>query len=561
MDALRKQLDSSYIPWRLLACLLLVSLPIAVFYLTRPVNFVLFNWIINSITILYPSVLALLCWQGSFKLLRPAGPAASTARRFCPLLLGMALWCFVLAEIAWLRGMIALGRSPTFPALEHLVFLGMYPFFLGAFLLLPSRNISLFTRLRIFLDSLLIMTAIATLFYYFILAPVLARSTGTALEKIILSFYPGADLVLMFFLLQMALRVGEAFLRPILIMLGLAITGLFISDASNLHELLSLHYDEFSSADALQLLTGMMIVGAAQAITRMLSKGDVRDAVSPVEVEQSHLLYPASDWRTLLPSALVLVFSLLTFALWLNKGQQTFPGQFAIVYAGGFTVLVLMVLRQFLAIYEIGMLQRKLQIMNCSLRMLNEQLGQQANTDPLTGLPNHRALIEKLDRALTCARETPGSCAVIFMDIDHFKEVNDHYGHRVGDMVLCRFGELVRSSLRATDQIGRWGGEEFLAILPGVTPDEARQIAERIRRTVEQQVLTCEPGMSDTLRLTCSLGVAGYPQDASERDSLFLCADRAMYVAKSLGRNQTRAASEPPVRAMGRPERVYESLH
>lgn len=560
MDAHRKQLASSYIPWRLLACLFLVSLPIAAFYLTRPVDFVLFNWIINSITILYPVVLALLCWRGSFKLWRSTGPAASTARRFCPLLLGMVLWCFVLAEIAWLYGTVTLGPSSAFPAMEHLIFLGMYPFFLGAFLLLPSQDISMFTRLRIFLDSLLVMTAIATLFYYFILAPVLARSTGTALEKITLSFYPGADLVLMFFLLQMALRAGETLLRPALIMLGLAIMGLFISDATNLHELLSLHYDEFSSGDALQLLTGMMIAGAAQAITKMLSKGDVSSASSPTGNEQSHLLYPASDWRILLPSALVLVFSLLTFALWLNKGQEAFPGQFGIVYAGGFAVLVLMVLRQFLAIYEIGMLQKKLQVMNCSLRTLNEQLGQQASTDPLTGLPNYRALIEKLDEALARAREALSSCAVIFMDIDHFKEVNDHYGHHVGDLVLCRFGELVKSSLRATDQVGRWGGEEFMAILPGIASGEARQVAESIRRTVEQQALACEPGSSGTLCLTCSLGVASYPQDAGERDSLFLHADRAMYAAKSLGRNQTRAASEPQVLAMERPEHKSESL-
>jgi diguanylate cyclase (GGDEF)-like protein/putative nucleotidyltransferase with HDIG domain len=182
------------------------------------------------------------------------------------------------------------------------------------------------------------------------------------------------------------------------------------------------------------------------------------------------------------------------------------------------------------------------------------RLEQQVTTDPLTGLPNHRDLVEKLDATLATAQATCSSCALMFIDIDHFKMVNDRYGHATGDQVLRQFGRLVQESLPPQACVGRWGGEEFVAILPHSEQSAAPGIAELIRSRIYQYILT---GKGET-NVTCSLGIASYPQNASTRDSLLMSADQAMYAAKRLGGNQVRSAYEPLVLALGMSEADLE---
>jgi diguanylate cyclase (GGDEF)-like protein len=240
----------------------------------------------------------------------------------------------------------------------------------------------------------------------------------------------------------------------------------------------------------------------------------------------------------------VLIFSLVILVIWIDG--QAFAGQLTMVYAAGFVVLTLMVLRQMLTLLQISVLHRQLQTKHCTLQALNRQLEQQAITDPLTGLPNHRALVEALDAALRIASSEQAACAVIFMDVDHLKAINDRHGHTTGDRVLYRFGEMVRAHLPAGACVGRWGGGEFVALLPRSDPSDARALAERIRSCVAHahQACACAPPM------TCSLGVAGYPQDASSREELLVNADRAMDAARRLGCNQVREAHEATTLAM-----------
>ncbi|MGH2506369.1 MAG: diguanylate cyclase, partial [Ktedonobacteraceae bacterium] len=189
--------------------------------------------------------------------------------------------------------------------------------------------------------------------------------------------------------------------------------------------------------------------------------------------------------------------------------------------------------------------------------LINKQLEQQVITDSLTGLPNHQALIDRLDTELVRTKAQQITCSILFIDVDHFKPVNDTYGHPVGDMVLCQFGDLVESTLHSTDYLGRWGGEEFLAVLPGTNGNDALAVAERIRLRVARHIFSHN---NRGLRLTCSLGSATYPTDANKREILVMLADTAMYAAKHLGRNQTRTAHEPSVLALGRTVEAPQAL-
>ncbi|MFL5654206.1 MAG: amino acid permease [Ktedonobacteraceae bacterium] len=182
-----------------------------------------------------------------------------------------------------------------------------------------------------------------------------------------------------------------------------------------------------------------------------------------------------------------------------------------------------------------------LRVARDELQAAHDELEALAITDPLTGIPNHRALVAALDQELERARRHNHPCAVLFVDLDHFKALNDGFGHAAGDAALRELGSLVRACLRSIDTLGRWGGEEFLAILPQTNEQAALVVAERIRSEIAAHVFSAGGGM----HLTSSLGVAIYPDDAGDRSGLVEAADLAMYTAKKLGRNQVRSASDP----------------
>ena len=183
---------------------------------------------------------------------------------------------------------------------------------------------------------------------------------------------------------------------------------------------------------------------------------------------------------------------------------------------------------------------------NTALQVANARLEALAVTDPLTDLPNHRALIAALDAATARTRRDGEPCALLFLDIDHFKSVNDTYGHPVGDAVLREFADCTRASLREEDTLGRWGGEEFLALLPGTDLAEALAIGERVREAISDILLSAGGG----LHLTCSIGISACPSVEAKRDALVESADRALYAAKRLGRNQVRGINDPALLAL-----------
>lgn len=191
---------------------------------------------------------------------------------------------------------------------------------------------------------------------------------------------------------------------------------------------------------------------------------------------------------------------------------------------------------------------------NAALQAANARLEALAVTDPLTNLPNHRALVAALDAAAARTRRTGEPCALLFLDIDHFKSVNDTYGHPVGDAVLREFAACARASLREEDTLGRWGGEEFLALLPGAPLAEALQVAERVRAAVAGCLVSAGlPLHAENLQITCSVGASACPPETAGRDALIEAADRALYAAKRLGRNQVRGMGDPAILSLDGP--------
>jgi diguanylate cyclase (GGDEF)-like protein len=162
-----------------------------------------------------------------------------------------------------------------------------------------------------------------------------------------------------------------------------------------------------------------------------------------------------------------------------------------------------------------------------------------AATDSLTGLPNRRSLDDALKRMLAQSSRSMQPMAVVQVDLDRFKQINDTYGHEKGDTVLAGFGALLRSSLRASDFAARYGGEEFVVLLPDTDRQGALQLAEKLRRSVH--ALRAE-GVDR--RITTSMGIAVFPDDAVDEETIMRLADRALYTAKQNGRDRVETVSE-----------------
>lgn len=156
-------------------------------------------------------------------------------------------------------------------------------------------------------------------------------------------------------------------------------------------------------------------------------------------------------------------------------------------------------------------------------------------TDDLTKLFNTRYLNRTLEIEVTRSNRHKTSLSLIFMDIDHFKVINDNYGHLVGSKLLVEVGQILIQSLRTIDIVARYGGDEFVMVLPQTAPGAALNIAERIRKAVEQYVFLKKDGYS--LRMTASFGIASYPESAKSKEDLLRLADEAMYRVKNQTRN------------------------
>ena len=175
---------------------------------------------------------------------------------------------------------------------------------------------------------------------------------------------------------------------------------------------------------------------------------------------------------------------------------------------------------------------------------LERRISELANTDSLTGVLNRRALMERLQLEVQRCNRECAPLSLILADIDHFKRVNDQYGHQVGDTVLRKFSAQLSTSVRPYDFVGRYGGEEFLIGLPGIDCQKAGLVAERLRLLVEAIRLVV-PASTDCFSMTASFGVASLRIGSEERpDPLIGRADSVMYQAKHEGRNRVCLAIE-----------------
>ena len=181
--------------------------------------------------------------------------------------------------------------------------------------------------------------------------------------------------------------------------------------------------------------------------------------------------------------------------------------------------------------------REKLATANVELTKAHGELYQVAITDELTGIYNRRYLVQRFNEEVERAERYDSPLSILLIDIDHFKQINDQYGHQAGDQVLRLISSLINTMARTSDIVGRYGGEEFLIVLPNADIEEARRVAERFCEEIRKHSFVVE---HETLHVACSIGAAELIRGSSDAFDLFKRADKALYEAKDLGRDRVQ---------------------
>lgn len=164
----------------------------------------------------------------------------------------------------------------------------------------------------------------------------------------------------------------------------------------------------------------------------------------------------------------------------------------------------------------------------------NDKLEKLSQTDPLTKLNNRRAFIQQLERELSRKDRFTNHFSILMIDLDHFKKINDTYGHDMGDKVLISLAKVFRESLRTIDTAARWGGEEFIVLLVNTKPDKAKIVAEKLKNKFNEVTFYDPQGESFSVSFSC--GIAGH-RKSEKYEQMLIRADEALYRAKEKGRN------------------------
>jgi diguanylate cyclase (GGDEF)-like protein len=474
---------------------------------------------------------------GSWPIPFARGRRGTDARTWAPVCLGLGALCFGLGQIIWAWYELVVKQSTPFPSLADVFFLAEYPFLVAGVLLLPRRRLSGAVMSRVALDACMVMAAAVTFSWYFVLGPTLAQGGESLLAQFVGAAYPFLDLVLIVALFFIAAQARNAVSGSVVILVGLGLGAVLMADS--LFDYGTLH-GTYHTGDLLDVgwpLACMILCLAGRTIRREIATE--AQLVAP----RHEVADESPHWVTVLPYAFVpAVGALLLYVIHAGSDPQLRLG----VEIGSACLVLLVLFRQVLALEENRALSRTLRSQNSELAQANERLEALATTDPHTGLPNHRAMVSALDAELERSYRYRRPCGLLFVDLDHFKSLNDTHGHLAGDGVLSEVSEVMRRSLRGVDIVGRWGGEEFVVLLPETDASSGLEAAERIREAVAAHECAAAGGA----HVTCSIGLAAYPDDGGQRDQLIALADRAMYAAKKLGRNQVRTADDPVIAAL-----------
>jgi diguanylate cyclase (GGDEF)-like protein len=431
--------------------------------------------------------------------------------------LAIAFGCWWVGDVLWCFYEVVLRQAP-FPSPADIGYLAFYPVAAWALLSFPSDTRRRSDWMKLGLDALTVLLCAAMGIWYVVVGPTVHDHAGDGLAMVLSVAYPIGDLLLLFGVILTLMRratAGDVALR----ILVAGFSSLVIADVAFARLSLAGEY-EGGVPDAFWAAAWCLFFLAATA-----ARHAAQDAAVPRRSDghpslaglgRSHPRRNEPQLARLPYLAVALAYGLL---LVVGRRAAVYPLDGLILGSAAITAVVLV--RQVSMIAENGRLMSRLRNL--------------ANVDPLTGIPNRRAFFEEAELLFEGGSAlTPGSNhhAVLMVDVDYFKEVNDTYGHRAGDRVLAIVASCVKSQLRSADLVGRYGGDELVIALADCDGTAALAVAERIRSLVAATPIVTDESV---VNVTLSIGLAG-SENGEGLLPVLARADLALYEAKRAGR-------------------------
>jgi diguanylate cyclase (GGDEF)-like protein len=417
-------------------------------------------------------------------------------------LLSVALFFYLLGDVLQTLYEVILHERayPTWADAAYLVF---YVFACWGLLSFPGRHRSSAERLRLLLDMGTVFTGGAVLIWYVALGPAVASGTHFDLFDTVTFAYPVGDLLLLFGIL-MALWRGAP--QGSVTALRIFAVGMLVFIAADLtYDYITVHstYLGGDPVDTLWMVAIALVCLAAACQLRTSQNGTAAPAPP----------WPAASRPSSVPYLAIAGSFLLAAVVGLRSVRFNPLGA---ILLGALLLTLMVTTRQYVALRDYGKLAARYRDL--------------ASIDGTTGLYNRRHFMEAAETAFAHAQRIGQPFAVLMIDVDNFKQINDVHGHVAGDQVLAELAEACREHVRPEDIVGRYGGDEFIIMVPGITTLRAVQLAEQLTRPVTRTVIR----EGKTVPYTVSVGIAAYPP-CGDLSVLLMHADLAMYEAKQAG--------------------------
>lgn len=470
---------------------------------------------------------------------RSAASSHALGRAWLVLALAQLVYCA--ADATWAVLELVLQVQP-FPSLADLLYWLYFPIFLVGILLLPAQPQSRLARAKALLDVTIVMVTATLLFWQFLIGPIIAQSRLDGVDRLALIAvlaYPVGDLLLIFVLMVLIFRPCQTQPRGPLALLFLSTLVSIVTDIVYTYQVKN---DTFASGSLLDVgWIAVLVLMAWAAILQMT----FQPREEPVSRSTTRAALPLV--QVCLPYLSVALASTLLFHNPITSPQWDALFSFDLRLLGVGMTIGLVLLRQLLALvenmrlserlraelYERRRAESQLEQINVDLRASQFRLEYDALHDTLTGLPNRAKLLARLEQLIEQAhRQDSNHFALLFLDFDGFKVVNDSLGHGVGDQLLSAIAQRLRESLRQTDLVARLGGDEFVLLLEDLRdPSSVLAIVEHLR-----VALSCAYDISGhRIFATASIGIVLSDRGYHRSDEVLRDADTAMYAAKGQG--------------------------
>lgn len=452
------------------------------------------------------------------------------------LLLSLGCLSYMTAESISFVSHTAFDLALPYPGWPDLFYFLQIVFFLVAFVYQLTQNKQASYQIKFIFDMMIIIAVSTALSWHFLIRHLLPTESDSLLLLFVSLGYPIGDLLLLFGAVSFYIGSSQPLPSRVLFLIVVGLIFQVFADTAHLYSTVADTYVSGNLYDPLWALSLLLVALAGLC------------SLDPTEKIMPKRVLAAGDeqlsFRMLLP-----YFSLLIlFIAMVAEQTESMNG----LIAGAGVAALLIISRQIFTMQDnrrlifkydqlTSALEHKVEQRTMEVTSKNEQLKDSvqqmkhlAYYDILSGLPNRRLFFEKLEAAIVSAKQNSHKLAVVFIDLDRFKNINDTFGHDFGDVLLQEFSQRIRENLRSIDTLSRQGGDEFTLILDYVKNEkDIESIIQKLQKTLEKPLTINE----QELFISMSIGISVYPKDGETANELMKHADNAMYSAKEKGRN------------------------